>query len=132
MKTYKHIKIIVAFIIIFILLFTSSCYTKAFSLKNVITGGDDFIEDGKKGETPISDGSYKESLTDPLYNILLLIGIAIAVIVGVVLAIQFMVGSVEEKSKIKESLIPYFVGCAVVFGAFGIWKFVINILNGVL
>ena len=41
-------------------------------------------------------------------------------IVGVVLGIQFITGSVEAKSKVKESLIPYFTGCVVIFGAFGI------------
>ncbi len=31
-------------------------------------------------------------------------------------------GSVEAKAQIKEKLIPYVVGCAIMFGAFGIWK----------
>ena len=63
-----------------------------------------------------------------LYNALLIIGIIIAVIVGTILGIKFMIGSVEEKADIKKLLIPYIVGCIVVFGAFGIWKLVVTIL----
>ena len=40
-----------------------------------------------------------------------------------------MTGSASEKAQVKETLIPYVVGCVVVFGAFGIWKLVINIFN---
>lgn len=67
--------------------------------------------------------------SDLLFNSLLTIGTVAAVIVGAVLGIQFMVGSVEQKAKIKDSLIPYVAGCIVIFGAFGIWKLVITILN---
>ena len=54
----------------------------------------------------------------------------VAVIIGLVIGIKFMVSSVEEKAKIKELLLPYVVGCGVVFGAFGIWSLVVNILLG--
>lgn len=64
-----------------------------------------------------------------LYNSLLVIATIIAVIVGLVIAIQFMTGSVGERAKIKETLIPYIAGCIVIFGAFGIWKLVVNILS---
>ena len=47
------------------------------------------------------------------------------------LGIQFMVGSVDQKAKVKDSLIPYIVGCFVIFGAFGIWKIVLTILENV-
>ena len=73
--------------------------------------------------------AHQLDLLDTLYNTLLIIGIAVAVIVGIILGIQFITGSVEQKSKIKESLIPYFVGCAVIFGALGIWKLVITIFS---
>ena len=52
-----------------------------------------------------------------------------AVIIGMVIGIQFMTASVEEKAKIKESLVPYVVGCVVVFGAFGIWKLAVTVLS---
>ena len=42
-----------------------------------------------------------------------------------------MAGSVEQKAKVKDSLVPYIVGCTVIFGAFGIWKLVVTILRGI-
>ena len=35
------------------------------------------------------------------------------VVISVILGIQFMMGSVEEKAKIKDSLIPFVIGCIV-------------------
>ena len=69
-----------------------------------------------------------KALSNDLYNILLVIGVIVAAIIGTILGVQFITGSVEQKSKVKESLIPYVVGCVVIFGAFGIWKFVVTIL----
>lgn len=62
-----------------------------------------------------------------IYNILLMIGMAVAVGIGTVLGVKFLMGSMEEKAQIKESLIPFVIGCVVVFGAFGIWKAVISV-----
>ena len=73
---------------------------------------------------------YKiKNLSDIIYNVLLILGTVIAVIVGSVLGIQFITGSVEQKAKVKDSLIPFVIGCVVIFGAFGIWKLVITILR---
>ena len=42
-----------------------------------------------------------------------------------------MAGSVEQKAKVKDALVPYIVGCIVIFGAFGIWKLVLTLLESV-
>ena len=42
-----------------------------------------------------------------------------------------MAGSVEQKAKVKDSLVPYIAGCIVIFGAFGIWKLVLTLLESV-
>ncbi len=52
----------------------------------------------------------------------------VAVIVGLIIGIRFMTGGIEEKAKIKELLVPYVAGCIVIFGAFGIWSLVVNVL----
>lgn len=130
MKTGKCIIIIL--FITFLLLSLTASYSKtnAASLSNIVSGADGFIKDGQAGGSKI-DNQDIHNLSDSLYNILLIIGTIIAMIVGVVLGIQFITGSVEAKSKVKESLIPYVVGCVVIFGAFGIWKLVITILQGI-
>ena len=91
-------------------------------------GADDFISHGSTGDSPI-ETTELQGMSDMLYNTLLIVAIVIAVIVGLVIGIQFMTGSVAQKAKIKETLIPYVAGCIVIFGAFGIWKLVVNILR---
>ena len=58
---------------------------------------------------------------------LLTIGIAIAVIVGAILGIKIITAEVEEKAKLKEMIIPYILGCVIVFSAFSIWKTIVQI-----
>ncbi len=95
------------------------------TVDGVIEGAQSFLE---KGTGTVKEASLK-STSNFIYNILLGIAMVIAVIVGMIIGIQFMVTSVEEKAKVKEALVPYVVGCIVVFGAFGIWKLAMNILS---
>ncbi len=122
----KIIFILLLIIITFLLL---NHYTYADSMSTIISGADDFISTGK-GQEQIGSDNLKE-LSDKIYDVLLAIGIVVAVIVGLVLGIQFMVGSVEQKSKIKEALVPYVAGCVVIFGAFGIWRLVVILLQNI-
>lgn len=122
-------KIIFMILILFIMFSISGQAIYASSIGSVIEGADDFIQKGQEKEQ-ISSENLK-NLSGPMYNVLLAIGTVIAVIIGLILGIQFMTGSVEQKSKVKESLIPYIAGCVVIFGAFGIWKLVVTILQNV-
>ena len=62
-----------------------------------------------------------------MYKLLMSIGIVAMFLVGTVIGIQFMVASAEDKAKVKEALIPYVIGCAVIFGAFTIWSVAVNL-----
>lgn len=62
-----------------------------------------------------------------LYKILVSIGIVVVFIVGTIIGIKFMIASAEDKAKVKEALVPFIIGAAVIFGAFTIWSMVINI-----
>lgn len=95
----------------------------------IITEGKGFIEKGQSGAESRIDSKDLKTMSDTLYNILLVIGIVIALIVGIVLGIKFIMGGIEEKAEIKAMLIPYIIGCIVVFGAFAIWKAVVDILQ---
>lgn len=119
-------------VIIFTVLSIFTIYThsvQASSLSDAIGGADDFIQSGIKDKSPAISEDNLQGMSNMLYNTLLVIATIIAVIVGLVIAIQFMTGSVGERAKIKETLIPYIAGCIVIFGAFGIWKLVVNILS---
>lgn len=45
-----------------------------------------------------------------------------------VLGIKYMIGSIDEKADTKGKLMIYAIGCIVIFGAFGIWQLITNIL----
>ena len=64
-----------------------------------------------------------------MYKLLMSIGIVVMLLVGTIIGIKFMVASAEDKAKVKEALVPYVIGCAVIFGAFTIWSIVVNLLQ---
>ena len=48
---------------------------------------------------------------------------------SIVLGIQFVTGSLGEKADVKKNLIVYLVGCVIIFGAFGIWRLLLQLLQ---
>lgn len=99
------------------------------TMDEIIEEGKNFIDTGKiKAEDKIKQDNLQK-MSNTLYNILLVTGILIALIVGMILGIKFIMGGIEEKAEIKTMIIPYIVGCVVVFGAFTIWKIVVDILQ---
>ena len=103
------------------------------TVDDIFDQADDFIHQGEEqlSATGGIDETLLSNTTDFLYNLLLAVGIVLAVGVGSVLGIKYMMGSVEEKAEYKQTLVAYLISCVVVFGAFGIWKLAINILSGV-
>jgi hypothetical protein len=97
------------------------------TIDQVMGGAENFIS-GANTENTISQSSLKNTI-DLIYNILLAVGIIVAVVAGAILGVQFMVASADGKAELKERLVPYVVGCVVIFGAFGIWKIVMIFIN---
>lgn len=141
----RKIKVVNIILIILILLFSIEANTYARTTeeydkrdtKNVsthtageiITEAKGFIEKGEAdANNKISDDSMK-SLSNTIYNILLVTGIVIAIIVGLILGIKFIMGSIEEKAEVKNMVIPYIIGCVVLFGAFTIWQIIVELLQ---
>lgn len=100
-------------------------------LDETINDANNFINDGKSevDNDPVTKDSKLKSASNRVYNILLAIGIVASVIIGGILGIQIMWGSIEEQVKAKEMLMPYVAGCCVTFGAFGIWKLCVTIFS---
>ncbi len=121
------IKFIICTILITIVSATF-CLPTSHALGNIFSDGKSFLQHGDDISETLETGKL-EGTSDYIYNILLGIGIMVAVIIGMILGIQFMAASAGEKAKVKEALIPYVIGCIVVFGSFTIWKIVVNIGN---
>lgn len=124
---YKKILIIVIIALVTISIVKP---VQAVDLEKIWQDGADFLNRGKNGKTPF-DGDSMKSATDTLYNIFFLGGIAIAAIVGTFLGIKFMTESTEGKAKIKEALIPFCIGCFIIFGGFTIWKITMNLFSDI-
>ncbi len=96
---------------------------------DVINDAESFITDGNRIEYMKTD--ELQSFSQTLYSILFGLGVIISVIIGLILGVKLMLAPVGERADAKKLLIPYVIGCAVVFGAFGIWKLVVTIMQGI-
>lgn len=97
----------------------------------VIREADGFISAGKANSTDIISTEELQDLSDTIYTILVVVGVVIAIIVGAMLGIKFITEGVEGKAEVQKALIAYVIGCVVIFGAFIIWRIVVNILQGI-
>ena len=114
-------------------------YAAEDTLSDIFSDGDKFLEaeNNKNNNGILSDQEMQKAqdqindASSIIYNVLFGIGMVVAVVVGSILGIQFMISTVDEKAEIKKTLIVYVVGCVILFGAFGIWKIVVNLLKDV-
>lgn len=131
MKKYeKIVNIILMALLIstFLVIFAPVTQAAGGNTGDIVSEAGEFINVGKNENSPINENALKTG-SSTLYNVLLAIGIAVALIWGLVLGVQFVTGSLEDKADIKKGLIPYIIGCVIIFGAFGIWRLVINLLE---
>lgn len=102
--------------------------TNAGQWTNVFSDARKFINRGRNGQSDLDIDNFKVNI-DIIYNILLSIGIVLTVIIGGILGVKFMIASADDKAKIKEAMIPYVLGCIVIYGAFFIWKLAIMVVG---
>ncbi|MCI8397185.1 MAG: hypothetical protein HFJ52_06115 [Clostridia bacterium] len=120
-------KVIKTIFILIILIILVSINTETLAWSPIKDMGDDFIKTGEQSGTSTVDDVKMADLSSYLYSILLSAGVIVAVVVATVLGIQFMVGGAEGQAKVKEMLVPFIVGCIVVFGGFGFWKIALTV-----
>lgn len=124
---YKILKYVIYIISIFLIIL--SVFPNKVSASEWAQDAKKFVNASEGENIGIDENKLNEASSD-IYNTFTSIGMVTSVIVGLVLGINFMVASAVDKAKVKESLAPYLIGCVVIFGAFGIWKLVINTFNG--
>ena len=95
-------------------------------ISEIFTGAKNFMDADKDSSSELNQDNLSQT-SGMIFNILLSIGFVAAIIVSAILGIKFMLGSVEEKAQVKDALIPFIIGCIVIFGAFGIWKIFVTI-----
>ena len=101
MQRKTIIKILIAIITILLVIITS---TNTFAIQpHDITGT----------EVELKELSFLDNITE----LIRLVGTFIAVGVLMVIGIRYMMGSLEERASYKKSMIPYVIGCFILFGA---------------
>lgn len=121
----KIIKIFILFIVAIFIVNTTNIYASTFG--DIISGGKDFVESGDN--SVIINQNKLQKTSKGIYNMLLMASFVVVAVVGISLGIKFMMSGVEEKADVKNSLVVFFIGCIVVYGAFGIWKVLVTVLN---
>lgn len=123
----KKISIIFIILLIFqIVIFP--VISKATIIEDMFSQGAEFLGKGSESKIDLDEHELKD-VSDDIYSLLFYIGVIVTVLIGAILGISFMMASVEGKAKIEEALIPYIIGCFVIFGAFGIWKIAVTIFS---
>ena len=71
------------------------------------------------------------SVGNSLVKILQAVGITISVVILIVIGIKYMLGSPEEKSEYKKTMIPYVVGAALIFTASALAQIIYDFFIGI-
>jgi len=95
----------------------------------IVSEAENFLNQGKNNG--VIDGTHLKNASSTLYNILLSIGIFLAVAIGMYLGVKFMMSTAEGKAKVQEALVPYIAGCVVIFAGFAIWRIVILLFRDI-
>ena len=119
-KIYK----ILIILILLVLIITPNVF--ASDIGSILQSGKEFLQVGDDPETTINLEKLIKSNSN-IFNIFFAVAIIIAVVIGIILGIQFMTASVEGQAKVKEAVVPYLIGCVIVFAAFPIWKIVVGV-----
>lgn len=76
-------------------------------------------------------GEETENIANKILGLIQVIGTFISVGALMVMGIKYMMGSAEERATYKKSMIPYIIGCIVLFGAVNITSMIYNVVpNG--
>ena len=98
-------------------------------LEGILGSGKNWLDTGLSGANKTLDTNKLMDLSNQLYNMFIIIAIAVAIIVGGILGIRYMTAGIDQKVQVKETLIPYAISCIVVFGAAGIWRLIVLLVQ---
>lgn len=108
-------------------LYSTTCMADS-SLDDIMNNGNSFLNAGSESSTMIDQNDLK-SLSNFISGVLLTIAMGVTVITGAIMGLNFITQSIEEKAKVKESMVPWIIGIIVSFGAFTIWEVAVNLFQ---
>ena len=98
MKSIINKITIILILVLLLLMLTSSSY----AIGDMMNAASNFLEKGEEPENDVLNMNSLQDASQKIYMTFFIIGIAIAILVGAILGIKIMVGTVEEKAEIKK------------------------------
>ena len=124
MKKVKKIALSVGLALASSNIFVGAANAKSFT--EIISESSQFVK--PSGTPPITIESAAIDL-QPLTNVLFTVATTVLVIVGLVLGIKYMMSEPNDKSKIKEKVIWYFIAIILVYAGVAIAQLVANFIT---
>ena len=109
----------ILFIAMIIIFASTNCFYSFATTPGDITGNDN-----PTGSTELTD------LGNDVVGVLRIVGIVLSVVIIIILGIKYMMGSAEEKSEYKKSMMPYIVGAALIFAGSIFANVIFEFFNG--
>lgn len=115
------IRIITALVIIMMIVSISVNSIAAELEPGNLTGDTSKVQDGVNSINDVGNS---------IVGVLQVVGIVLSVIVLIILGIQYMMGSAEEKAEYKKTMMPYIVGAALIFAASAFAQVIYDFFTG--
>ena len=81
-----------------------------------------------KGNTSAAQGDVM-NIGNQIIGIITTVGVVVAVVILLVLGIKYMMGSASEKAEYKKTMIPYLIGCILIFCISTIVSIIYNLVS---
>ena len=124
----KSLLIISLFLLIINIVIANSYKVEALTLKDMQDKTQEFLTRGSNESKSIETDGIFDDLVG-MGSILTTIGAGVMVAVTLYMGIRFITATPEAQAKLKQQLIGLVVAGFVIFGAYFIWKIVINIVE---
>ena len=112
--------------IIFTTVVTTGLFVKPSFANGIIEKASSFVT--PSGDPPITIASAASDLA-PVTNILFTIATTVIVISGMILGVKYMMSEPNDKAKIKERVIWYFIAIVLVYSGIAIAQLVANFIT---
>lgn len=116
MKSIKVVSILTMLVVLFLSMTTMS-YAAKVGVDTGTAGVKDVISTDYYKPGDLKSEDYEEAfrLGGVIVNTLRVVGIVIAIAGLMIIGIKYMISSVEQKAEYKKTMIPYLVGCILIF-----------------
>ena len=79
----------------------------------------------------VESSRLKEKI-NPIIYVIQLVGSIVSVIALIVIGMKYMLGSIEEKAEYKKTLLPYLIGCIMVFSISNLVSIIYNVAKDLI